>query len=108
MNPCEELRQCAAYEDMLITGEYSDEGFLKKISRGDQKFSGCWLTSKTIVLLLHQNENGLKKQNRNGNAPLLWILGGIDMKLAEARILRADLQNRLEQLRERLTMNAKV
>ncbi len=30
------------------------------------------------------------------------------MKLAEALILRADLQNRLEQLRGRLTMNAKV
>lgn len=30
------------------------------------------------------------------------------MKLAEALILRADLQTRLEQLRERLTMNARV
>ena len=38
----------------------------------------------------------------------LMIDGVIQMKLAEALILRADLQTRLEQLRERLTMNALV
>ena len=48
-----------------------------------------------------------KEMRRDGPGDLK-IDGVIQMKLAEALILRADLQNRLEQLRERLTMNALV
>ena len=49
-----------------------------------------------------------QKETRRDSPGDLTIDGVIQMKLAEALILRADLQNRLEQLRERLTMNALV
>ena len=54
--------------------------------------------------------SGMIKQNKKNRDQTgdLTIDGVIRMKLAEALILRADLQNRLEQLRGRLTMNALV
>ena len=37
----DKLRKYAAYEDMVIAGEYSDEGFPERISKGGRTSNGC-------------------------------------------------------------------
>lgn len=37
----DKLRKYAAYEDMVVAGEYSDEGFSGKNIQGRQEFNGC-------------------------------------------------------------------
>ena len=37
----DKLRKYAEYEDMVVAGEYSDEGFSGKNIRADMNFSGC-------------------------------------------------------------------
>lgn len=37
----DKLRKYAQYEDMIIAGEYSDEGFPARIYRTVQSFSEC-------------------------------------------------------------------
>ena len=39
----DKLRKYAAYEDMVVAGEYSDEGFSGKNIQGRQEFQRCLL-----------------------------------------------------------------
>ncbi len=37
----DKLRKYAAYEDMIVAGEYSDEGFSERTFKGGRSFNGC-------------------------------------------------------------------
>lgn len=37
----DKLRKYAAYEDMIVAGEYSDEGFPERTFKGGRSFNGC-------------------------------------------------------------------
>lgn len=37
----DKLRKYAAYEDMIVAGEYSDEGFPERISKRGRSSNGC-------------------------------------------------------------------
>ena len=37
----DKLRKYAAYEDMVVAGEYSDEGFPARTSKEGRSFNGC-------------------------------------------------------------------
>jgi len=43
----DKLRKYAAYEDMIVVGEYSDEGFSGKNIQGRQEFQRISRTAKT-------------------------------------------------------------
>ena len=43
----DKLRKYAEYEDMVVAGEYSDEGFSGKNIQGRHEFSGCCKTFRT-------------------------------------------------------------
>lgn len=46
----DKLRKYAEYEDMVVAGEYSDEGFPARIFRADTNFSGCCKTFRTAKM----------------------------------------------------------
>jgi len=48
----DKLRKYAEYQDYVIAGEYSDEGFSGRTSRADWTSSVCFRISRTVKTML--------------------------------------------------------